>query len=240
MREYARQAGLRRLIVRVPLLTPRLSSLWLGLVTPLHARVGKKLIDSLPHETIVKVDAARTTFTVDPAGYREAIARAIESAPRKRRSFSDSRSVRVAVPPEQAFEPVARIGGETGWYFADALWRLRGSVDLVVGGVGLRRRTRHGSQLSPGAVVDFWRVEAVEPGRLLRLRAEMKLPGRAWLEFEVHGDASGSTIRQTATFEAHGLAGAVYWYALYPFHAYVFRGMVLALADAARASIPGR
>lgn len=145
----------------------------------------------------------------------------------------------MAVPPEQAFEPIGRLGGETGWYFANSLWRLRGSIDLLAGGVGLRRGRRGSSELVPGATVDFWRVEAVEPGKRLTIRAEMKLPGEAWLEFEVAGDGSGSTICQTATFDARGLAGAAYWYALYPFHRYVFRGMARALADAAEARDAG-
>jgi len=265
MHEYARQSGRRILAVPVPLLTPRLSSLWLGLVTPIYARVGRKLIDSLPHETVVVDDAARRLFAVEPIGHREAIARAlaeeraaaatrwsdaVSSAGLREdrdrgatpdRTFVDSRAVHVPVPPDAAFAPIARIGGETGWYFADWLWRLRGFLDLLAGGVGLRRGRRHPSRLSPGATVDFWRVEAIEPGRRLRLRAEMKLPGRAWLEFTVTGDERGSEIRQTATFESLGRTGAAYWHALWPFHRWVFAGMLGAIAqEAARACEPRR
>ena len=117
----------------------------------------------------------------------------------------DSRSIRVPVAPADAFEPIRCIGGASGWYFGDALWHLRGFLDLLVGGVGLRRGRRDPEQLTQGAPLDFWRIEAVEPDHLLRLRAEMKLPGRAWLQFEVDGDTGGSTIRQTAIFDPVGL-----------------------------------
>ena len=132
----------------------------------------------------------------------------------------------------QAFAPVARIGGTTGWYYANALWRVRGFFDLVAGGVGLRRGRRHPEQVHPGDSLDFWRVEAVEPNRLLRLHAEMKLPGRAWLQFEVTGDGP-VVLRQTATFDPVGLFGLLYWYALYPIHALMFEGMLDAIAESA-------
>jgi uncharacterized protein YbjT (DUF2867 family) len=262
MREYARQIGLRRLIIPVPLLTARLSSLWLGLVTPVYARVGRKLIDSLPHETVVRDTSAVTVFPIRPRGYREAIARALANEDREfaetrwsdavssawlagsryggvphGKRLVDSRSVAVPVPPARAFRPIRRIGGDTGWYFADRLWRLRGFLDLLVGGVGLRRGRRDPEELTPGATVDFWRVEACEPDRLLRLRAEMKLPGRAWLQFEVEGDDSGSTIRQTAIFHPTGLLGTGYWYGLFPFHSWIFGGMLKAIARAASGDV---
>jgi uncharacterized protein YbjT (DUF2867 family) len=255
MREYARQRGLRRWIVPVPVLSPALSSLWLGLVTPLYARVGRKLVDSLRHATVVTDDGARRAFTVQPRGFREAIARALANEDREfaetrwsdalsagglpgsrgRGRFGsrlvDSRAVRVDAPPPVAFEPIERLGGATGWYAADALCRLRGFLDLLVGGVGLRRGRRDPRHLVPGDAVDFWRVEAVEPGRLLRLAAEMRLPGRAWLVFEVEPDGPGSVIRQTALFDPAGLMGLAYWYALYPVHRLVFGGMLRGIAD---------
>ena len=120
----------------------------------------------------------------------------------------------------------------------DALWHLRGFLDLLVGGVGLRRGRRDPGQLTQGATLDFWRVEAVEPDHLLRLRAEMKLPGRAWLQFEVDGDAGGSTIRQTAIFDPVGLPGAAYWYGLFPLHSWMFAGMLRRIAAAATAAPP--
>lgn len=231
MREYARQRGLRRLILSVPLLTPRLSSLWLGLVTPLYVRVGRRLIDSIRHPTVVEDQSALNVFGIRPCGFREAIASALCTG--EQRLLLDSRSARVAVPPEKAFEPIRRIGGETGWYYADWLWRLRGAIDRVVGGVGMRRGRPAPYNLRVGDKVDFWRVEAFEPNRRLRLAAEMKLPGRAWLEFEVSGDPGGSTIHQVASFDPFGLLGRAYWYSVYPLHQIVFEGMLRRIAEAA-------
>jgi uncharacterized protein YbjT (DUF2867 family) len=257
MREYARLRGLRRLLIRVPVLTPRLSSLWLGLVTPLYARVGRKLIESLPHETVVRNSSALERFPIRPRGYREAIARALRNEDREiaetrwsdalsaggsARStpdspvggrLVDSRERAVPLPPAQAFAPVRRIGGATGWYYGDALWRLRGFLDLLAGGVGVRRGRRDPELPIVGSALDFWRIEAYEPDRLLRLRAEMRMPGRAWLQFEVDGDEHGSRIRQTAIFDPSGLPGLLYWYALLPVHRLVFKGMLDGIAKRA-------
>jgi hypothetical protein len=245
----------------VPLLSPRLSSLWLGLVTPVYARVGRKLIESLRHETIVRDTTALSVFPIRPRGYREAISCALAHENREfaetrwsdalsstglrperyggvrfGKRLVDSRSVHVPVAPTQAFDPIRRIGGDTGWYFADVLWRVRGFLDLLLGGAGLRRGRRDPGRLAPGETLDFWRVEAVEPDHLLRLRAEMKLPGRAWLQFEVDGDEGGSTIRQTAIFDPVGLAGTAYWYGLFPVHSWMFAGMLRRIASAASTS----
>ena len=257
MREYARQRGLRRLFVPVPVLTPRLSSLWLGLVTPVYARVGRRLVESLPHETVVHDPFALERFPIRPRGYREAIARALvnedqelaatrwsdafsvgeraqpTAAGQAYRRLVDTRTRSVAASPPRAFAPVRRIGGDTGWYYANGLWRLRGFLDLLVGGVGLRRGRRDPETPTLGSALDFWRVEAYEPDRLLRLRAEMRMPGRAWLQFEVEGDDHGSEIRQTALFDPVGLAGLLYWYALLPLHKLVFRGMLDGISAAA-------
>jgi uncharacterized protein YbjT (DUF2867 family) len=258
MREYARQRGLRRLMVPVPVLTPWLSSLWLGLVTPLFARAGRQLVESIRHPTVVHDDAARGVFGVEPRGVAEAIASALRDEERELtetrwsdslsaaglgrpgyggarvgRRLVDSRSVRVPVAPELAFAPIRRIGGETGWYAHDGLWRLRGAIDLLVGGVGLRRGRPHRSRIRPGDPLDCWRVEEYEPDRRLRLFAEMRLPGRAWLEFEVEPDGAGSRIRQTASFDPTGLAGLLYWYGIHPLHALVFRAMLAGIARAA-------
>ena len=262
MREYARQRGLTRLMIPVPLLTPKLSSLWLGLVTPIYARIGKQLIDSLRNPTIVEDDAARRVFAIEPRGVKEAIARALRNedqsiaetrwsdalssgggeAPWGGERFGsrivDSRATDVDVAPAQAFTPIRRIGGRVGWYYGDWLWRLRGFLDLLVGGVGVRRGRRDPEHIGPGDTLDFWRVEAAEPDRLLRLAAEMKLPGRAWLQFEVEPSNTGSTIRQTAIFDPVGLFGLAYWYTLYPLHALVFRGMLRQIAQAARRLTP--
>ncbi|MHC4469809.1 MAG: SDR family oxidoreductase [Planctomycetota bacterium] len=257
MREFARQRGLRRNIVPVPVLTPRLSSLWLGLVTPLYARVGRKLVDSVRNDTVVTDDAALETFPIRPRGIREAIARAIANEDRDLAAtrwtdalsssgpirgyggvrfgarLVDSRTEDVACEPARAFAPIRRIGGRTGWYYGNWLWRIRGFMDLLMGGVGLRRGRRDAEHLAPGDTVDFWRVEAIEPDRLLRLRAEMKLPGRAWLQFEVEEKGEGAAIRQTAMFDPVGLAGLLYWYAVYPLHGLIFRGMLAGIARAA-------
>jgi len=145
----------------------------------------------------------------------------------------DSRVARVSRPPAVAFAPIRRIGGKTGWYFGDWLWRLRGFLDLLVGGVGMRRGRLDPELPSVGGTLDFWRVELFEPDRLLRLSAEMKLPGKAWLEFDVQGDASGSTIRQTAMFDPIGLSGLLYWYVLFPVHQLIFTGMLRRIVAAA-------
>jgi uncharacterized protein YbjT (DUF2867 family) len=257
MRAYARERSRRLRMIRVPVLTPYLSSLWLGLVTPLYARVGRKLIESIVHPTVVRDRAALDTFAVRPMGIAEAVRRAISAEEREHAAtrwsdavssagqpvvwdgvqfapqLQDTRQADVAVSAAAAFEPIQRIGGDTGWYAWNWLWRTRGFLDLVVGGVGMRRGRRSPTTLGVGDTVDFWRVEALEPGRRLRLVAEMKLPGRAWLEFEVTGDASSARIRQTAVFDPVGLRGRAYWYALYPVHHLVFGGMLRGLVRAA-------
>jgi hypothetical protein len=151
----------------------------------------------------------------------------------------DSRVVEVAVPPERAFAPIERIGGHTGWYAADWLWHLRGWMDLLVGGAGMRRGRPNPDRLLAGDTVDCWRVETVEPNRKLRLAAEMKLPGRAWLEFEVEPTAhGGSTIRQTAIFDPVGVLGRAYWYSVFPLHQIVFGGMLRGIARSATSPPP--
>jgi len=257
MQEYARQCGLRRWMIPVPVLTPRLSSLWLGLVTPVYARVGRKLVDSMRNPTLVREPSALTVFSIKPKGLREAIGRALRqedqefaltrwsdplSSSGKPASWGgvqfgtrlvDSRIVQVSVSPASAFAPIQRIGGSNGWYFANFLWRLRGFLDLLVGGVGLRRGRRDPHTLAPGDALDFWRVLACEPDRRLGLVAEMKVPGRAWLQFEVEPNGRGSVIRQTAIFDPAGIAGLLYWYTLYPAHRWIFRGMLHEIAAVA-------
>lgn len=260
MREYARQRGLRRWILPVPVLTPGLSSLWLGLVTPVYARVGRELIEGLRNRTVVRDDRALRDFAVRPRGIAEAIARALANEDREFAAtrwsdalsstrpgwggtrvgarLVDSRALTVAAPPEAAFTPIRRLGGDAGWYHATWLWRVRGWLDLLAGGAGIRRGRRDPDELRPGDTLDWWRVEAVEPGRLLRLAAEMRVPGRAWLQFEVDpaGDAR-STIRQTALFDPAGVVGQAYWYALWPLHQYVFAGMLRAIGRRAEALV---
>jgi len=256
MKEYARQRGLRRLLIRVPFLTPRLSSLWLGLVTPVYARVGRKLIGSIRHPTVVTNDAAKRRFpNIRPVSVQQAIATALRheeeayaetrwcdavsagSEPKQWGGVTfgprlvDSRNVHVDATPAAAFAPIRRIGGAQGWYYGTWLWRLRGFADLLVGGVGLRRGRRESDGVHVGDALDFWRVEAYEPDHRLLLRAEMKVPGRAWLEFQVDRDPDGGArIHQTAVFDPLGLWGRLYWYLSYPLHQIMFAGMLRSIA----------
>jgi uncharacterized protein YbjT (DUF2867 family) len=254
MQEYARQRGLKRLMIRVPLLTPKLSSLWLGLVTPVYARIGRKLIESIKYPTIVKSDTARRLFSVRPIGASAAIRSALENEDREYAETrwcdatsaiglhqpttraptgprrTDSRTMEVAASPADCFAVVASLGGRTGWPPYTWLWRLRAAIDLLLGGVGMRRGRPEGRVLRAGDALDFWRVEVCEPATCLRLAAEMRLPGRAWLEFDVVPSAGGSRLRQTAVFDPVGLAGLIYWYLLMPFHAVIFRGLLRSIA----------
>jgi hypothetical protein len=243
-------------MIPVPVLSPRLSSLWLGLVTPVYARVGRELVDSLRNETIVRDRFADALFSVRPLGYREALKRALANEDREfaetrwsdafssvaatrqlggakfGRRIVDSRSVHVPIPPAIAFRPIERLGGETGWYYGNWLWRIRGLLDLLFGGAGMRRGRRDPDRLLAGDTLDFWRVEEIQTDSLLRLAAEMRLPGRAWLQFEVEPDGSGSVVRQTAIFDPAGVLGQLYWYLLYPVHQFVFAGMLRGIVDA--------
>ncbi len=261
MQEYARQRGLKRWMISVPFLSPQLSSFWLGMVTPVYARIGRKLVESLRNPTVVTNSHSSDVFPIRPRSVRDAIARALVNedqeiaATRWSDAISssgrlggwggirfgtrlvDSREIEVGVPIDFAFAPIQRIGGLTGWYYGNWLWRLRGWLDLLIGGVGLRRGRRDPVELNNGDTIDCWRVESLEPNRRLRLFAEMKLPGRAWLEFEVEHTQSGSRIRQTAVFDPVGLTGLAYWYGIYPLHELVFGGMLNGIANAARLSI---
>jgi hypothetical protein len=254
MREYARQRGLKRLMISVPLLTPRLSSLWLGLVTPVYARVGRELIGGLKNRSVVTDPVALSVFPIRPVGLPDAIGRAIRyedrafaltrwsdarssggesplpAGTRFGNKLVDARRIHVAVDADRAFVPIERIGGERGWYYATWLWRTRGAIDLLMGGVGMRRGRRDPNALAVGDTLDFWRVEAHEAGRRVRLVAEMKVPGRAWLEYEVVPVAGGTVVHQTAVFEPIGLSGLLYWYVLSPVHAVIFGGLLRAIA----------
>ncbi len=257
MREYARQRGLKRKLIPVPVLTPRLSSLWLGLVTPLYARIGRKLVESLTFPTVVTHEDAARDFDIRPMGVADAIASALRTEDRAfveshwadavsslgpepswagvrfGNRLLDQRSIHTDVTPEQAFRPIRRIGGRTGWYYGNWLWTCRGAIDKLFGGPGMGRGRRDPDQLAVGDIVDCWRVEALEENRRLLLRAEMKLPGRAWLEFRVEPDGDGATIHQTAMFDPAGLAGLLYWYSIFPLHQLVFEGMLKGVVRAA-------
>jgi len=259
MREYARQRGLKRLIIPVPWLNPWLSGFWLALVTPLYYKVGRWLIEGVKNETIVNNSKALETFNVRPRGVREAIQRALanedrefaetrwaDAAPEYLKSrlggtrFGSrliySKDIKVPCPPVECFRPIQCVGGKTGWYTLNWLWQLRGLLDKIVGGVGSKRGRRNPRCLHPGDTIDFWRVDAIEPDRMVRLFSELKAPGRAWLQFEVKGDATSSTIRLTSIFDPVGLAGLFYWYVLYPSHVLVFSRMLTDIAKSIRSN----
>jgi uncharacterized protein YbjT (DUF2867 family) len=263
MREYARQRGLRRRVIRIPLITPRASRVLLGLLTPVYGRVAAAMVESLRNETIVESDGADLPFEVRPRGLSASIERALvnednefaqtrwsDSLPSEAplrwggltlgRRLVSSRVVPVKAQPSEAFAPIQQIGGATGWYAADWFWRLRGLLDTTRGGVGLRRGRRDPVDLRTGDTIDFWRVERIEPGRLLRLAAEMKIPGRLWLQFEVDPDEGHAVVRQTTVFDPAGYVGLAYWYALYPIHHLVFSSMLREIQRAAESRPHGQ
>jgi uncharacterized protein YbjT (DUF2867 family) len=257
MRTYARLRGLRRLMIPVPVLTPRLSSYWVNLVSPVPAGIARPLIEGLRNEVVVRDPGPAATFGLAPLPFAEALQRAIDrtdrhdvestwfdalAAPDKASLSSvtsregmivERRQRAVTAPPARVFAEVERMGGDAGWPYANILWRVRGLMDRVVGGVGMRLGRRDPDHLRVGDALDFWRVEEVRRPSLLRLRAEMKVPGRAWLQYEVVETAAGSRVVQTAFFEPKGLPGLAYWYALYPVHGLIFRGTVRVLAERA-------
>ncbi|ACQ81729.1 NmrA family protein [Beutenbergia cavernae DSM 12333] len=274
MQEYARVAGLpRRVIVTVPVLTPRLASHWVGFVTPVPTGIAKPLVESLIHEVVVKEQDIRA-YVPDPPGGLTSFTRAVELALKRIRDhdvatswasastpgapsdplpadpdwaggslFVDEREIAVDASPQELWEVIEGIGGAHGWYSWRLGWVARGLMDRVFGGPGLRRGRRHPHRLAVGDALDWWRVEVIEPGSLLRLRAEMRLPGLAWLDLAVSVDERGRTLfRQLATYHPRGLLGQVYWRAVTPFHGVVFGGMQrnIALAASAAHAVPER
>ncbi len=262
MQGYARARGLRRWLVPVPVLSPRLSSYWVHWVTPIPAQIARPLIDGLRNEVIVRTPLAKTLFpAIHPLDYQTAIDQALAQlrSGEVETMWSDAlvtsqgdippvelstregmiverRQRRVAASASEVFRTFTGLGGRRGWLYANWLWELRGALDRLIGGVGLRRGRRHPDEVRVGDAVDFWRVERVEPDRLLRLRAEMKVPGDAWLQFEVAPAAPGRTLlRQSAYFAPKGLPGLLYWYALYPVHRVIFSGLIQRVARRAEA-----
>ncbi|MEE9582670.1 MAG: SDR family oxidoreductase [Acidimicrobiia bacterium] len=254
MRIYAQEAGLRRRrIITLPLLSPRLSSQWVGLVTPLPTSVARPLVESLRNEVIVRSPDQRIGQTT----YRVAVSKALERLPAgvttrwsdagaadtespgvdPRLNGSTTYLNRQVIPTEadaaHLFWAFSRIGGNNGYYWLDWAWRIRGVIDQVFGGVGLRRGRRHPTDVRAGEAIDFWRVEAVEPGKVLRLRAELKLPGEAWIEWEACQTENGSDLVQSAWFRPRGLWGRLYWWVMLPAHRAVFPRMACRIAATA-------
>jgi len=257
LRQCAEVMGKKILIFRVPVLSPRLSSYWLNLITSVPMSVARPLVEGLRNDVVTSDRRIREWIPLEQVTFREAAAIALAeegggplpsrwtSAASRRSNPSvsgrlvlrDDRERVSRATPEVLFKAVERIGGTTGWYYGNGLWRLRGMLDRMFGGVGLRRGRRHPEEIVPGDAVDFWRVEEYIPGRLLRLRAEMKVPGAAVLEFEVSaGAAGGSKLAQRASFVPNSAWGRFYWDAMRPVHAFVFRGMADGIVRAAEGS----
>ncbi len=247
----------KRLIIPLPVLTPRLSSLWISLVTPVSYRIARPLGEGLRNRVVVTNDETQRLMPHQAIGVREAIRRALQkveaNAVETRWSaagpivgdpqwaggtvFTDQRSVSIQADPHSVFAAVCRIGGGNGWYAGDILWRIRGWMDQLVGGPGLRRGRRHPELVEFGEALDFWRVADIDRDRSLLLRAEMKLPGEALLKFDLEPEPSGqeTTLVMTARFHPKGLLGLAYWYAVVPLHDIVFGGMLRGIRKTAEA-----
>lgn len=265
MTGYAKARGLTRRLLPVPVLTPRLSSYWVHLVTPIPSAIARPLIKGLGNEVIVRDDTARRLFPfIQLLDYPTAVRCALErvNGHGVETSWSDAltssqgshtpvaltvsegmiierRQCDVPAEPAVVFQVFSRLGGARGWLHMDWAWKLRAAVDRLCGGVGMRRGRRDPDHVRVGDALDFWRVEAVEPDRLMRLRAEMRVPGRAWLEFRVGpGNGRRSVLTQTAFFEPKGLLGLAYWYLLYPIHVLIFHGLIRQVARHSTSSSP--
>ena len=254
---YARARGLRRLLIPVPVLTPRLSSYWVHWMTPIPAGIARALAEGLRNDVVVTNTKPKALFPhVVPGDYATALNGVLNDLNDGRidTSWSDAvgssaipgklvslesregliverRRLAVSASVAKVYQVCAGIGAARGWYFANWAWSLRGMLDRLLGGAGLRRGRRHPDELRVGDALDFWRVEAVKSDLMVRLRSEMKLPGAAWLQFEMQEGEDGATwLDQAAVFAPRGLMGLLYWYALYPIHAWIFRGMIRAIA----------
>jgi uncharacterized protein YbjT (DUF2867 family) len=251
--KYAKLRRLRRPILKVPVLTPRLSSLWVGLVTPINTKIARLLIDGLDNEVVVTNPRALTMFDIRPASYSAAVSRALirfdsddvetywsgsissgmsdnqvySTLVKSENLITEKTTVIVNTSPEAVFEVVSSLGGDVGWLYANYLWRLRGFIDTALGGIGMRKSRRSKKALQQGDTIDFWRVERIEAPSYLLLRAEMKLPGLAWLEFNISKQADLKTIiTQTAYYEPKGVAGILYWYLFSIPHRFIFPGLL--------------
>ncbi len=258
---YAKERSLKRILIRTPFNVPRLSAYWVHMVTPIHWRAVLPLIEGLRAHLIVHDDMAKDLFPqIKPIDFqfavRLALGRVLSDAVET--SWSDAlvnaagdikpysfkveegmmlerRSLLLDLAPDPVFRAYTGLGGSRGWLYMDWAWALRGWMDKAIGGVGIRRGRRHPDEVRSGESLDFWRVETVEKDRLMRLRAEMKVPGKAWLQFELAPQKEGKTLlTETAYFAPRGFWGFVYWYAMWPFHAFLFDGLIRRLASRAR------
>ena len=262
-RIYAKIRGLKRPLVKLPVLTPRLSSHWVSLITPINSKIAKPLIKGLDNEVVVQDDKASEMFDIVTYSYEKAVSKAlerfandqvetswsgalssgtdvesmIEDVSEKEGLIQERLQLQINAPPKYIFSVIKSMGGETGWLYANPLWTIRGVIDHMFGGVGLRKGRRSYTDVREGDTIDFWRVEAIEEDRFLRLRAEMKVPGKAWLQYTIHQiDGERSQVTQTAIYEPKGLSGFLYWYFFYVPHRFIFPGMFRELRHRAEAA----
>lgn len=255
MRLVAEVLGKRLHVLHVPVLTPRLSAYWLNLVTTVPMSIAFPLVEGLRNDTICRDRRIREILPIPLTPFKEAVARALasekeahvesrwteastyetaEAAGAPFRLLKDEQIISTNAAPAQVFQCFQRIGGDAGWYYADWAWKFRGIIDRLIGGVGMRRGRRHPVDLRVGDALDFWRVEEIRPGKSLKLRAEMKVPGVAWLEFKVAESGAGKTVfTQTASFKPANRLGVAYWYAMTPMHFLIFRNMARRIVQAA-------
>ncbi len=257
---YAQERDLKRKLIGTPFFAPRLSAYWVHMLTPIHWRVVLPLIEGLRANLVVRDDAAKKLFPkIQPIDFQTAVHYAVGRVQRdnvetswadalviamgdfkpyafkvEEGMFIERRQVLMDIAPEAVFRAYSGIGGERGWLYMDWSWALRGWMDKAIGGVGLRRGRRHPDEVHVGEALDFWRVEAVEKNRRMLLRAEMFVPGKAWLQFDSQPQENKTLFTVTAYFEPHGLSGFLYWYAMWPFHKFIFDGLARQLASRAR------
>lgn len=258
---YAEEAGLpHRMIIPVPVLSPKLSSYWIHLVTPVPASIARPLAEGLRNPVICKEHRIKKIIPQELLDCRQTIRLALDKVKQQQvdTCWTDSGTaippewtycgdakyaggtilrcsyrVQIHATPEEVWKPVIQIGGETGYYFGNCLWKLRGWMDRIIGGIGFRGGRRNPRHIGVGDALDFWRVIKLEPPHSLKLLAEMKLPGEAVLEFHIVPQEDGKVeLRQTAKFLPRGLGGIVYWYSLYPIHQWIFKGMLKGIAEA--------
>jgi hypothetical protein len=251
---YAEEAHLtKRLIIPVPVLTPTLSSLWIHLISPVPASIAQPLTQGLTSDAVCSENRIQSIIPHKLLSCREASRLALDRTKQEQMDAGDllepewahcgdaewaggsvmncGYRARINATVDEVWQPISQIGGKTGWYFGNFLWRLRGIMDRLAGGVGLRRGRRNPSEIGVGDALDFWRVLEVNAPQRLLLVAEMKTPGEALLEFQIATNAPGQVeLQMLSRFRPKGLFGILYWYALYPFHQWIFYGMLKAIA----------